>query len=67
MSFNLMNIGTAGIRANTELLQTTSKNISNLNTKGYIRERTEHSTMVGNQVGRGETVRLINEFAQIYK
>jgi flagellar hook-associated protein 1 FlgK len=64
MSFNLMNIGTAGIRANTELLQTTSKNISNLNTKGYIRERTEHSTMVGNQVGRGETVRLINEFAQ---
>jgi flagellar hook-associated protein 1 FlgK len=64
MSFNLMNIGTAGIRANTELLQTTSKNISNLNTKGYIRERTEHSTMVGNQVGRGETVRLLNEFAQ---
>ncbi|MBE0367379.1 flagellar hook-associated protein FlgK [Pseudoalteromonas aurantia] len=64
MSFNLMNIGTSGIRASTELLQTTSKNISNLNTKGYIRERTEHSTMVGNQVGRGETVRLINEFAQ---
>ncbi|TMP77651.1 flagellar hook-associated protein FlgK [Pseudoalteromonas phenolica] len=64
MSFNLMNIGTAGIRANTELLQTTSRNISNLNTKGYIRERTEHSTMVGNQVGRGETVRLLNEFAQ---
>ncbi|ALO41420.1 flagellar hook-associated protein FlgK [Pseudoalteromonas phenolica] len=64
MSFNLMNIGSAGIRANSELLQTTSKNISNLNTKGYIRERTEHSTMVGNQVGRGETVRLINEFAQ---
>lgn len=59
-----MNIGTAGIRANTELLQTTSRNISNLNTKGYIRERTEHSTMVGNQVGRGETVRLLNEFAQ---
>ncbi|TMP41642.1 flagellar hook-associated protein FlgK [Pseudoalteromonas citrea] len=64
MSFNLMNIGTSGIRASSELLQTTSKNISNLNTKGYIRERTEHTTMVGNQVGRGETVRLINEFAQ---
>ncbi|TMO69470.1 flagellar hook-associated protein FlgK [Pseudoalteromonas aurantia] len=64
MSFNLMNIGTSGIRASSELLQTTGKNISNLNTKGYIRERTEHTTMVGNQVGRGETVRLINEFAQ---
>ncbi|MBQ4862013.1 flagellar hook-associated protein FlgK [Pseudoalteromonas sp. MMG013] len=64
MSFNLMNIGTSGIRASTELLQTTSKNISNLNTKGYIRERTEHTTMIGNQVGRGETVRLLNEFAQ---
>jgi flagellar hook-associated protein 1 FlgK len=64
MSFNLMNIGTNGLRASSELLQTTGKNISNLNTKGYIRERTEHATMVGNQVGRGETVRLINEFAQ---
>ncbi|KZN65080.1 flagellar hook-associated protein FlgK [Pseudoalteromonas luteoviolacea CPMOR-1] len=64
MSFNLMNIGTSGVRASSELLQTTSKNIANLNTVGYIRERTEHATMVGNQVGRGETVRLLNEFAQ---
>ncbi|WP_440055610.1 FlgK family flagellar hook-associated protein [Pseudoalteromonas sp. T1lg65] len=64
MSFDLLNIGAAGVRANTELLQTTSKNISNLNTEGYIRERTEHATTVGNMVGRGETVRLINEFAQ---
>lgn len=59
-----MNIGTSGVRASSELLQTTGKNISNLNTKGYIRERTEHTTMINNQVGRGETVRLINEFAQ---
>ncbi|KNC66104.1 flagellar hook protein FlgK, partial [Pseudoalteromonas rubra] len=64
MSFNLMNIGTSGVRASSELLQTTSKNIANLNTKGYVRERTEHTTMVNNQVGRGETVRLLNEFAQ---
>ncbi|MDK1285590.1 flagellar hook-associated protein FlgK [Pseudoalteromonas umbrosa] len=64
MSFNLMNIGTSGVRASSELLQTTSKNIANLNTVGYIRERTEHATMIGNQVGRGETVRLLNEFAQ---
>ncbi|MDK2598406.1 flagellar hook-associated protein FlgK [Pseudoalteromonas obscura] len=64
MSFNLMNIGTSGVRASSELLQTTSKNIANLNTVGYIRERTEHATLIGNQVGRGETVRLLNEFAQ---
>ncbi|CAM3937175.1 flagellar hook-associated protein FlgK [Pseudoalteromonas byunsanensis] len=63
MSFDLMHIGTSGVRASTELLQTTSRNISNLNTKGYIRERTEHATTVGNLVGRGETVRLINDFA----
>lgn len=63
MSFNLLNIGSSGIRANSELLQTTSKNISNLNTEGYVRERTEFTTMVGNEVGRGNTVRLLNEFA----
>ncbi|CCQ09765.1 Flagellar hook-associated protein FlgK [Pseudoalteromonas luteoviolacea B = ATCC 29581] len=63
MSFNLLNIGASGVRANSELLQTTSKNISNLNTEGYVRERTEFTTMVGNEVGRGNTVRLINEFA----
>jgi flagellar hook-associated protein 1 FlgK len=63
MSFNLLNIGASGIRSNSELLQTTSKNISNLNTEGYVRERTEFTTMVGNEVGRGNTVRLLNEFA----
>ncbi|NOU50771.1 flagellar hook-associated protein FlgK [Pseudoalteromonas sp. JBTF-M23] len=63
MSFDLMQIGTSGVRASSELLQTTSRNISNLNTKGYIRERTEHATTVGNMVGRSETVRLINDFA----
>ncbi|MAD75664.1 MAG: flagellar hook-associated protein FlgK [Rheinheimera sp.] len=64
MSFNLLNIANSGIRANTELLQTTSKNIANVNTQGYVRERTEHATMINNQVGRGETYRLLNQFAQ---
>ena len=64
MSFNLLNIANSGIRANSELLQTTSKNIANVNTDGYVRERTEHSTMIDNQVGRGNTYRLLNEFAQ---
>ncbi|WP_350594253.1 MULTISPECIES: flagellar hook-associated protein FlgK [unclassified Pseudoalteromonas] len=64
MSFNLLNIANSGIRANTDLLQTTSKNITNVNTDGYVRERTEHGTMIGNQVGKGNTYRLLNEFAQ---
>ncbi|MEH6393579.1 flagellar hook-associated protein FlgK [Pseudoalteromonas sp.] len=64
MSFNLLDIANSGVRANSELLQTTSKNIANVNTVGYVRERTEHMTMIDNQVGRGETYRLLNEFAQ---
>ncbi len=64
MSFNLLNIANSGIRANSELLQTTSKNILNVNTEGYVRERTEFTTMIDNQVGRGQTYRLLNEFAQ---
>jgi flagellar hook-associated protein 1 FlgK len=64
MSFNLLNIANSGVRANAELLQTTSKNIANVNTDGYVRERTEHSTIIDNQVGRGDTYRLLNEFAQ---
>ncbi|MBB1369704.1 FlgK family flagellar hook-associated protein [Pseudoalteromonas sp. SR45-4] len=64
MSFNLLNIANSGIRANTDLLQTTSKNINNVNTVGYVRERTEHGTMIDNQVGKGNTYRLLNEFAQ---
>ena len=64
MSFSLLNIASAGVRSSSELLQTTSKNITNVNTEGYVRERTEFTTMVDNQVGRGETYRLLNEFAQ---
>ncbi|MBZ2190871.1 flagellar hook-associated protein FlgK [Pseudoalteromonas arctica] len=64
MSFNLLNIASSGVRSSSELLQTTSKNIANVNTVGYVRERTEFTTMVDNQVGRGETYRLLNEFAQ---
>jgi len=64
MSFSLYDIANAGVRANSELLQTTSKNIANVNTEGYVRERTEFTTMIDNQVGRGETYRLLNEFAQ---
>ncbi|TMO23972.1 flagellar hook-associated protein FlgK [Pseudoalteromonas sp. S4741] len=64
MSFNIFDIASSGVRASSELLQTTSKNIANVNTVGYVRERTEHMTMIDNQVGRGDTYRLLNEFAQ---
>lgn len=64
MSFNLFDIASSGVRASSQLLQTTSKNIANVNTEGYVRERTEFTTMIDNQVGRGETYRLLNEFAQ---
>ncbi|MEI5638171.1 MULTISPECIES: flagellar hook-associated protein FlgK [unclassified Pseudoalteromonas] len=64
MSFSIYDIANAGVRANSELLQTTSKNIANVNTEGYVRERTEFTTMIDNQVGRGKTYRLLNEFAQ---
>ena len=63
MSFNLLNIANSGVRSSSELLQTTSKNITNVNTEGYVRERTEHRTMVDNQVGLGQTFRLVNDFA----
>ncbi|MEM5548895.1 flagellar hook-associated protein FlgK [Pseudoalteromonas fuliginea] len=64
MSYDLLSIASSGVRASSELLQTTSKNIANVNTEGYVRERTEFTTMVDNQVGRGETYRLLNQFAQ---
>ncbi len=63
MSFNLLNTANAGVRASSELLQTTSKNIANVNTQGYVRERTEHTTTIDTQVGLGKTVRLVDEFA----
>jgi flagellar hook-associated protein 1 FlgK len=64
MSYDLFNIARSGVRANSELLQTTSKNIANVNTEGYVRERTEFATTFDNQVGRDKTYRLLNEFAQ---
>ena len=59
MSYDLLNIASSGVRASSELLQTTSKNIANVNTEGYVRERTEFTTTIDNQVGRGETYRLL--------
>ena len=55
MSFNLFDIASEAFELALSLPQTTSKNITNVNTVGHVRERTEHMTMIDNQVGRGET------------
>jgi flagellar hook-associated protein 1 len=63
MSDNLLSIGTSGVLASNGLLSTTSNNIANLNTKGYVRQTTEYeSAILGMGVGRGTTDRLVNEF-----
>ncbi len=64
MADNLLTIGTSGVLASTGLLNTTGNNISNLNSKGYVRQRTEFEAgILGLGVGRGNTERLVNEFS----
>ena len=64
MADNLLTIGTSGVLASTGLLNTTGNNISNLNSKGYVRQSTEYeSGILGLGVGRGTTNRLANEFS----
>ncbi|WP_018691131.1 flagellar hook-associated protein FlgK [Algicola sagamiensis] len=61
---SLLDIGISGLRASARLLQTTSTNISNLNTTGYVRQRTNYVTQFDGTVGRGTTSRVLDEFAQ---
>ena len=37
---DLFNIANSGVTASSKLLNTTSNNIANVNTEGYVRERT---------------------------
>ncbi|WP_240222405.1 flagellar hook-associated protein FlgK [Rheinheimera hassiensis] len=63
MSDNLLKIGTSAVLANSALLNTTSNNIANINTEGYVRQRTEFQSQgLGLGVGKGTTERLISEF-----
>lgn len=61
---DLLRIGSSGVRAQSALLQTTGNNIANVNTPGYVRERTLFSTQLTGGVGEGSTTRIVNEFAQ---
>ena len=64
MSVDLFSLATSGVNASSKLLQTTSNNIANVNTEGYVRERTElkNSQVFGVEIGNTE--RIINVFAQ---
>ncbi|MCU7554972.1 flagellar hook-associated protein FlgK [Alteromonas sp. ASW11-19] len=63
-NIDLFTIASSGVNASNKLLQTTGNNIANVNTEGYVRERTvlENNNVFG--VGRGTTERVINVFAQ---
>ena len=63
-SVDLFSLATSGVNASSKLLQTTSNNIANVNTSGYVRERTElqNSQVFGVEIGNTE--RIINVFAQ---
>ncbi|WP_100642164.1 flagellar hook-associated protein FlgK [Alteromonas facilis] len=61
---DLFSIATSGINASNRALNTTSNNIANVNTEGYVRERTEFKSQLVGGVDYGTTERVINTFAQ---
>jgi|GEM_PF-102998 len=61
---DLFSIAKTGVNASSRLLNTTSNNIANINTEGYVRERTEFKSNLTGGVDRGFTDRVLNQFAQ---
>ncbi|MGY3886338.1 FlgK family flagellar hook-associated protein [Aeromonas aquatica] len=65
MASDLLGIGTSGVMAQQRLLQTTSNNIVNVNSQGYVRERTLiYTNSVGLGTGDMISERVINAYAQ---
>lgn len=61
---DLYSIATSGVNASSRLLATASNNIANVNSEGYVRERTSVTSELYGGVGRATTERVINQFAQ---
>ncbi|MGL5495982.1 MAG: FlgK family flagellar hook-associated protein [Aeromonas sobria] len=65
MASDLLGIGTSGVLAQQRLLQTTSNNIVNVNSQGYVRERTlVYTNTIGLGTGDIKTQRVINDYMQ---
>ncbi len=61
---DLYSIATSGVNASSRLLATTSNNIANVNSEGYVRERTVFTNELLGGVGKATTERVIDKFAQ---
>lgn len=61
---DLFGTASSGIMASSRLIQTTGNNIANVNTEGFVRERTTFEGGLFGTAGRGSTERLIDIFAQ---
>lgn len=61
---DLFSIAKTGINASNKLLNTTSNNIANVNSEGYIRERTTFTADLNGGVDFGFTDRVFDVFAQ---
>jgi hypothetical protein len=64
LTTDLMNIARSGVDASNQLLNTTGQNIANVNTEGYVRQRTTLVAELTGGVGRSTTERILNTFAQ---
>ena len=63
-STDLFSIATSGVNASNQLLTTAGNNIANVNTEGFVRERTNFVSQLAGGVGQSTTERILNVFAQ---
>lgn len=61
---DLFSIGKSGVNASNQLLNTAGHNIANVNTEGFVRERTSFQSQLTGGVGQSTTERVLNVFAQ---
>ncbi len=60
---DLFTIASSGLNASARLLTTTGNNIANVNSEGYVRERTEVTQRLTGGVDFGFTDRVMDQFA----